>query len=135
MLASHIADHANLPRKGIGMKYRRFWPVFGVIVTTVGAVGTWYGIFRESGDHLQLAQADQRVVGGSVVSNGGVGADISVNGAAGQPAPIGWDIQAAGRPGQSVTGLQVIQSGPGTGMRINVGGDGPAPRTWPRRGG
>lgn len=113
----------ELTHWGQTMKLRRFWPVLGLVVAAAGTVGTWYGVVR---DGPQLAQADQRVVGASIVSNGGTGADIYVNGVAGQPAPVGWDVQASGRASQSTTGLQVIQNGPGTGMRITVGGDGPA---------
>jgi hypothetical protein len=108
------------------MRLRGFWLVFGGVATAAGAVGTWYGIFDDGVHELRLAQADQKVIGGSVVGNGGVGADISVTGSAGQPPRVGWGIQAQGAPGQSVTGLQVIQNGPGTGMRVTVGGDGPA---------
>src|SRR5271168_2028488 len=103
------------------MKLRGFWLVFGGVATAAGALGTWYGIFHDGVHQLLLAQADQQVIGARVINNGGAGADISVTGAAGQPPRVGWNIQAAGSPGQSVTGLQVMQNGPGTGMRVTVG--------------
>ena len=108
------------------MKMPGFWYVFGSIATAAAAVPAWYGIFHDNVHDLVMAQADQRVVGASIVNNGGLGGDVSVTGVAGQPPRVGWDVQAQGAPGQSVTGLQVIQSGPGTGLRVSVGGDGPA---------
>ena len=69
------------------------------------------------------------VVGAVIVGNGqgGVAADIAVTGTSGQMAPVvGMDIHATGAPGQSVTGLKIIQNGPGTGLRVTVGGNGPA---------
>ena len=60
-------------------------------------------------------------------SNGGTGADVRVSGSAEQAEPsVGLDVGATAKPGQSVTGLRIIQTGPGTGMRITVGGNGPA---------
>lgn len=97
----------------------------GLAVAGLGTVGTWYGNFQDSGREQRIAQASQ-VTGATIIGNGGSGADITATGIAGQPAPVGWDIQASGAPGQSVTGLRVIQNGPGTGMRITVGGTGPA---------
>jgi hypothetical protein len=60
-------------------------------------------------------------------SGGGTGADITALGSAGSSVPvIGKDIQMNLCSGQSATGVSVIQNGPGTGMKVTVGGDGPA---------
>jgi hypothetical protein len=108
------------------MKLRLSLTLVALFVSATSAVGTWYGVFQTPSRYPLLAQADQQVIGKSIVnSGGGVGADISVIGS-GQEPKTGLDIRADGAPGQSVTGLQVIQNGPGTGMRITVGGDGPA---------
>jgi hypothetical protein len=68
------------------------------------------------------------LVGATIIGNGqGTAADVTVMGSPGQTSPaVGMDISAIGRPGQSVTGLNVIQNGPGTGMHVTVGGNGPA---------
>lgn len=50
-------------------------------------------------------------------SGGGVGAEISVQGTPGRPVP---------NVGLETNGLQIKQSGPGTGAKIEVGGNGPA---------
>jgi hypothetical protein len=69
------------------------------------------------------------VVGTTIQGDGrgGTGADVSVTGSPNQATPpVGMDVTAIGRPDQSVTGMRIIQNGPGTGMRVTVGSDGPA---------
>jgi hypothetical protein len=108
------------------MRLNRWITFGGLLLAAAGTAGTWYGNFWGTGN-LQLAQTDQGVTGATVYNTGGgTGANMSVTGAAGQPPRVGWDIDASGAPGRSVTGLQIIQNGPGTGMNITVGGDGPA---------
>ncbi len=103
------------------MKLRPSLTLVALLVTTSGAV------FQAPFRYPFFAQADQQMIGQSIVnSGGGVGADISVIGSAGQEPKTGLDIHADGAPGQSVTGLRIIQNGTGTGMRVTVGGDGPA---------
>lgn len=50
-------------------------------------------------------------------SGGGTGADISVTGTPGATVPT---------VGLETNGLRVTQTGPGTGLKVTVGGDGPA---------
>jgi hypothetical protein len=63
------------------------------------------------------------VTGMTIIGNGGPGAVINSYGLPGQPS-IGADISAYGAPGQSVTGLRVIQTGPGTGLKVIQNGPG-----------
>lgn len=70
-------------------------------------------------------QARAQVVGAEIVGNNqrGAAAEVISNGLPGQPS-IGLDVSATGAPGQSVTGLRVIQNGPGTGLRVIQNGPG-----------
>jgi hypothetical protein len=65
------------------------------------------------------------ITGAEIIGNnqGGPAAEIQSNGTVGNPS-VGADITANGQPGQSVTGLRVIQSGPGTGLRVIQNGPG-----------
>lgn len=60
-------------------------------------------------------------------SQGGAAAGIDVRGSKDQAGPsVGLDTSVQVLPGRSGIGTRVIQSGPGTGLKISVGGDGPA---------
>jgi hypothetical protein len=75
-----------------------------------------------------MSNKDNSVTGMTIEGNrqGGTAAEVNVTGSVNQPAPVGLEINAVGAPGQSVTGMRVIQNGPGTGLKVTVGGDGPA---------
>ena len=73
------------------------------LIMLVAAVGLW----------TSLGQAQTATVIEN--SNGGVGADITVQGTPGEMRP---------RVGLETNGLIVRQNGPGTGLRVVVGGSG-----------
>jgi hypothetical protein len=76
-----------------------------------------------------MSNKDNSITGMTIQGNhqGGAAAEVNVTGSANQAKPpVGLDINVVGAPGQSVTGLRVIQNGPGTGLKVTVGGDGPA---------
>ncbi len=72
-----------------------------------------------------MSNDENRVVGAEIIGNhqGGAAAEINSTGTALSPS-VGADVSVQGQPGQSVTGLRVIQNGPGTGLRINQTGPG-----------
>jgi hypothetical protein len=65
------------------------------------------------------------VTGTTIIGNnqGGAAAEVLSSGSPRQPS-VGMDITASGAPGQNVTGLKVIQNGPGTGLRVIQNGPG-----------
>lgn len=65
------------------------------------------------------------IVGHTIIGNGQGGAaeEIISNGSPGQPS-TGADINIRAHPGQSVTGMRVIQNGSGTGLRVIQSGPG-----------
>lgn len=67
----------------------------------------------------------QATVGSEIIGNGqgGPAAEIISNGTPGHPS-VGMDVTTTGTPGQSVTGVRVIQNGPGTGLRVIQNGPG-----------
>ncbi len=86
--------------------------------------------YRIACRHAGCPPALPFAVGQHIVSGpGGTGTDISVTGRAGETSPpIGDDVQVTACPGQDATGspLRCSITGEGTGMKVTVGGDGPA---------
>jgi hypothetical protein len=90
--------------------------------------GITAGTINNNNMMLPSLGVPNHLVGATIIGNGqGPAADVTVMGSPGRTSPaVGMDINVAGKPGQSATGLNVIQNGPGTGMRVTVGGNGPA---------
>ena len=69
------------------------------------------------------------VIGKAIIGNnqGGVAASFSATGSPGQTTPvIGGESNVKACPGQNAVGTLIIQNGPGTGMKVTAGGNGPA---------
>lgn len=99
------------------------------ISMVVGAVLLVGGAIWQFVPAMAQTSSDNSVTGMTVEGNGqgSAAADVSVTGSTNQSVPpVGLDVNAVGAPGQSVTGLKIIQRGPGTGLKITVGGDGSA---------
>jgi hypothetical protein len=67
----------------------------------------------------------KHVIGHEIIGNnqGGAAVEIQSNGSPGQPS-TGADLKTIIPPGQSGTGLKVIQNGPGTGLKVIQTGPG-----------
>jgi hypothetical protein len=112
-----------LSENGMGNSIGLSLPLWarGLIGAVAGAA-IWIGITSYHPAEAQMSAKDKPAAMTIENSGGGTGADVSVTGRAGQPAPVGLDVAAA----PSGMGLKVIQSGPGTGLKVTVGGNGPA---------
>jgi hypothetical protein len=92
--------------------------IYASTVFLLSLLGMGYAVHlwrnQKPSDNLIQSTQAQTVIQNS---GGGTGADISVQGAPGATTPnVGLDTN----------GLRVIQTGPGTGMKVEVGGNGPA---------
>jgi hypothetical protein len=95
-------------------------------IAAIAAAGTvWAVSFTTTASAKSPPFSNGSVTGHEIIGNGQGGAaeEIISNGLPGQPS-VGADISVTGQPGQNVTGLQVIQTGPGIGLRVIQNGPG-----------
>lgn len=106
-------------------------PKISIVIGAILLVGGIIWQFASSsGAQTTAPKFENNSVTGMTIqgnSQGDPAAEFSATGSHNQAAPpVGLDINAVGGPGQSVTGLRIIQNGPGTGLKVTVGGSGPA---------
>jgi hypothetical protein len=94
------------------------WPKISMVVGSVFLVGGIIWQFTSGGNAQTPPPQNQSGDPGATVienSGGGIGADVSVKGSQGSTIP---------NIGLETNGLKINQSGPGTGMRLNIDGNG-----------
>jgi len=130
IMSSYVAGQPLWSRIVFGLL---FWGVLGVSLNEVFMrVGDAQTIVPSTPPNIggpPLANSPDHVTGMSIIGNGqgGPAAEVSVTGTQNQRSPpVGLDVNAVAGPGQSATGLSVTQTGPGTGLKVTVGGDGPS---------
>ena len=101
------------------------WPKVSMIAGVIFFIGGAIWQFTSAGIAQTSNNDPNHVTGLNIVGNsqGGVAAEIVSNGLPGQPS-VGADIRTVVGPGQSVTGVNVTQTGPGTGLRVIQTGPG-----------
>jgi len=113
--------------------------IVGLILLVGGGVAHFISTGSVMAQNLPGPSGSQldHVTGLSIVGNGqgGPAAEI-ISGGGTQSAPsVGMDLNTVAKPGQSVTGVGVIQKGPGTGLRVIQTGPGVGLRSTATVGG